>query len=88
MATKPKIAIVVKSENKLIEELQLKVIKSKVNIDEVFYVDVCDISNTHSNFMDTILDLLQNYEICTTLPKRLLDPLGIYHDSIHVIHVL
>ena len=88
MASKPKIAIVVKAENKLIEEFQLKIIKSKVNIEDVFYVGIYDINNSHSNFMDTILDLLQNYEIYTTLPKRLLDPLGIYHDSIHVIHVL
>jgi len=88
VTSKAKIALIVKSDNKLIEEIQLKAIKSKINVDEIFYVDVYEFSNMHSNFRDTIIELLQNYEIYTTLPKRLLDPLGIYHDSIHVMHVL
>jgi len=83
-----KIGLIVKTGDEQIDTIQISSIQKLNIVEELIFVEADDLFNNDGKIRDIFMSLIENNEIYTTLPKRLIDPIGIYHGFIHVVYPL
>lgn len=88
MPKRKKIGLIVRTRDEQIDAIQISCIQKLNTVEELVFVDADDLFNNESKIRDILMSLIEDNEIYTTLPKRLIDPIGLYHGFIHLVYYL